>query len=175
MLPSATTQAKISSYFVALPEAPPALRGPVKAWEQDVEILTYAPEAPQGNPMFLEKRVYQGSTGKVYPLPVIDRIATEPAPRQWKAIHIENEYLRLMILPEIGGRVHIGYDKTTGYDFLYRQNVIKPALVGLAGPWISGGIEFNWPQHHRPATFMPVTTDIENAAGRLGHGLVQRS
>jgi hypothetical protein len=79
----------------------------------------------------------------------------------WKAIHIENEYLRLMILPEIGGRIHIGYDKTTGYDFFYRQNVIKPALVGLAGPWVSGGVEFNWPQHHRPATFMPVETEIE--------------
>jgi len=164
MLPGVSEQTEFSSYSVVLPEAPPALRGPVRAWKQDVEILTYAPEAPQRNPMFLEKRVYQGSSGRVYPLPVIDRIATEAEPRRWKAIHIENEYLRLMILPEIGGRIHIGYDKTTGYDFFYRQNVIKPALVGLAGPWISGGVEFNWPQHHRPATFMPVTTEIENAS-----------
>ena len=43
-----------------------------------------------------------------------------------------------------------------GCDLIYHQPVIKPALVGLAGPWISGGIEFNWPQHHRPATFLPV-------------------
>ena len=148
-------------HCLRLPEAPPAQDGPVKAWEQDVEILTYSPALPDRNPMFLENRVYQGSSGRVYPLPFIDRIATTPAPRLWKAIHIENEYLRLMILPEIGGRIHIGYDKTTGYDFFYRQNVIKPALVGLAGPWISGGVEFNWPQHHRPATFMPVTTTIE--------------
>jgi tetratricopeptide (TPR) repeat protein len=112
--------------------------------------------------MFLERRVYQGSSGRVYPLPFIDRIATEAAPKYWQAIHIENDFLRLMILPEIGGRIHVGYDKTTGYDFFYRQNVIKPALVGLAGPWISGGIEFNWPQHHRPATFMPVETEIEH-------------
>jgi tetratricopeptide (TPR) repeat protein len=147
-----------------LPEAPADLPGPVKAWEQDVEILTYLPEPPDRNPMFLEKRVYQGSSGRVYPLPFIDRIATEPERKMWKAIHIENEYLRLMILPEIGGRIHVGYDKTTGYDFFYRQNVIKPALVGLAGPWISGGVEFNWPQHHRPATFMPVQTQIEHAA-----------
>ena len=54
-----------------------------------------------------------------------------------------------------------GLDKLNGYDFFYRQNVIKPALVGLAGPWISGGVEFNWPQHHRPATFMPVELTIE--------------
>ena len=55
------------------------------------------------------------------------------------------------MLPEIGGRIFEGVDKTNGdYDFFYRQEVIKPALVGLAGPWISGGVEFNWPQHHRP-------------------------
>jgi tetratricopeptide (TPR) repeat protein len=66
-----------------------------------------------------------------------------------------------MVLPEIGGRIHVGMDKTNGYDFFYRQNVIKPALVGLAGPWISGGVEFNWPQHHRPATFMPVKVSVE--------------
>jgi tetratricopeptide (TPR) repeat protein len=145
----------------SLPPAPPGLAGEVRAWREPVEILTYAPEKPDPNPMFLEKRVYQGSSGRVYPLPFIDRIATEPALKYWQAIHIENDFLRLMILPEIGGRIHVGYDKTTGYDFFYRQNVIKPALVGLAGPWISGGVEFNWPQHHRPATFMPVETEIE--------------
>lgn len=114
--------------------------------------------------MFLNRRVYQGSSGRVYPLPFIDRIATEPVEHEWQAIHLENEFLRLMILPELGGRIHVGYDKVSGYDFFYRQNVIKPALVGLAGPWISGGVEFNWPQHHRPATFMPVSTEIERHA-----------
>ena len=163
MLPESAEGPQFSAQYLLLPDAPPSERGPVKAWQDDVEILTYAPGAPERNPMFLERRVYQGSSGRVYPLPFIDRIATEPAPKLWRALHIENEYLRLMILPEIGGRIHVGYDKTTGYDFFYRQNVIKPALVGLAGPWISGGVEFNWPQHHRPATFMPVTTEMERA------------
>jgi tetratricopeptide (TPR) repeat protein len=149
-------------HVLRLPDAPASLSGPVKAWEEDVSILTYLPAEPDPNPMFLEKRVYQGSSGRVYPLPFIDRIATEPQTKLWKAVHIENEFLRLMILPEIGGRIHIGYDKTNDYDFFYRQDVIKPALVGLAGPWISGGVEFNWPQHHRPATFMPVTTEIQH-------------
>ena len=133
----------------------------MKAWEQRVEIVSFLPLSADLNPMFLEKRVYQGSSGEVYPLPFIDRIATEPVLRSWRAIHLENRYLRLMVLPEIGGRIHVGLDKTNGYDFFYRQNVIKPALVGLAGPWISGGVELNWPQHHRPATFMPVETEIE--------------
>ena len=124
-------------------------------------LNTYLPDKPDLNPMFLEKRVYQGSSGKVYPLPVIERVAITPREHMWQAVHIENEYLRVMVLPEIGGRIHVGYDKINGYDFFYRQNVIKPALVGLAGPWISGGVEFNWPQHHRPATFLPVETAIE--------------
>jgi tetratricopeptide (TPR) repeat protein len=136
----------------------------VKAWAAPVTLPTYEPHAPDKNPMFLETRVYQGSSGKVYPLPFIDRIATEPHNRVWQALYIENEFLRVMVLPEIGGRIHAGLDKTNGYDFFYRQNVIKPALVGLAGPWISGGVEFNWPQHHRPATFMPVNYKIEEHA-----------
>ncbi len=136
----------------------------VKAWSEAVSMASFLPNPPDRNPLFLNRRVYQGSSGRVYPLPVIDRIATEPVDHVWQALHIENEYLRLMVLPEVGGRIHIGLDKTNGYDFFYRQNVIKPALVGLAGPWISGGVEFNWPQHHRPATFMPVDTEIERHA-----------
>ena len=147
-----------------LPDPPATERGSVKAWQQEVNIFTYLPESPDPNPMFFEKRVYQGSSGRVYPLPFIDRIATEGHDHAWQALHIENKYLRLMVLPEIGGRIHIGFDKINGYDFFYRQNVIKPALVGLAGPWISGGVEFNWPQHHRPATFMPMEFEIEHGA-----------
>jgi tetratricopeptide (TPR) repeat protein len=137
---------------------------PVNVRITDEVIPTYLPAPPDQHPMFLEKRVYQGSSGKVYPLPFTDRIAETKTDRAWKAIWLENEFLRVMILPEIGGRIHVAQDKTNGYDFIYRQTVIKPALVGLAGPWISGGIEFNWPQHHRPATFLPVEYAIEEHA-----------
>ena len=129
-----------------------------------LSLPTYLPAAPDKNPMFLEKRVYQGSSGRVYPLPFTDRIAEQPVNREWQAIWIENEFIRALILPELGGRIHAIQDKPTGYDLIYNQPVIKPALVGLAGPWASGGIEFNWPQHHRPATFLPVDTDIEHHA-----------
>lgn len=148
----------------SLPPAPSNETGAVKVWSEPVTIPTYLPAAAEPLPMFLENRVYQGSSGKVYPLPVIERIASEPCDHAWDAIHLENEFLRVMVLSQIGGRIHVGYDKTNGYDFFYRQNVIKPALVGLAGPWISGGVEFNWPQHHRPATFMPSEVSIERHA-----------
>ncbi|MBB5058093.1 tetratricopeptide (TPR) repeat protein [Granulicella aggregans] len=151
-----------SEGLLHLPDAPAEQhRYAVRAWQEPVVMRSYMPDLPDVNPLFLEKRVYQGSSGRVYPLPVIDHVAVEPVQHQWQAVHIENESIRVMILPEIGGRIHIGLDKRNGYDFFYRQNVIKPALVGLAGPWASGGVEFNWPQHHRPATFMPVDIDIE--------------
>lgn len=129
---------------------------------EKVTIPTYKLGEPEKSPLFIEKRAYQGSTGKVYPLPVTEKIYDFKEPKQYTAIILENEFLYVMILPEIGGRIQRAYDKTNGYDFVYYNRVIKPALVGLVGPWISGGIEFNWPQHHRPSTFMPVDYSISN-------------
>lgn len=138
----------------------------VKIWEEAVVIPTYEVGEPDKNPMFLEKRVYQGSSGKLYPYPTTEKISHEKKDKIWHAVWMENEYLKVMILPELGGRIQRAYDKTNDYDFVYYNHVIKPALVGLAGPWISGGIEFNWPQHHRPTTYMPVDHQItEHADG----------
>ncbi len=132
----------------------------VRIWEEDVVIPTYEVGEPDKNPMFLEKRVYQGSSGKLYPYPTTEKISHEKIDKVWHAVWLENEYLKVMVLPELGGRIQRAYDKTNDYDFVYYNHVIKPALVGLAGPWISGGIEFNWPQHHRPTTYMPVDHQI---------------
>ncbi len=131
-----------------------------KIYLEKVTIPTYGVSKPNKNPMFLEKRVYQGSSGRVYPYPVIDKIYDEKKDVTYNAVMLENEYICVMILPELGGRIQRAYDKTNGYDFVYYNEVIKPALVGLLGPWISGGIEFNWPQHHRPTTFMPTSYKI---------------
>ena len=127
-------------------------------------IPTYEVGKPEKNPMFLEKRVYQGSSGVVYPYPVIETMSDEKVDKDYLAIWLENEYIIVMVLPELGGRVQMAYDKIARRHFVYYNHVIKPALVGLAGPWISGGIEFNWPQHHRPSTYMPVDTTIEHNA-----------
>jgi tetratricopeptide (TPR) repeat protein len=134
---------------------------PVVVRRERLVLPTYQPLAPDKNPMFLEKRVFQGSSGRVYPLPFTDRVAEEPTPHPWDAVTIENAYLSVVILPELGGRIYRAKDKTNDYDFVYYNPVIKPALVGLAGPWISGGIEFNWPQHHRPSTYLPCDVEIE--------------
>ncbi|GAS81445.1 tetratricopeptide repeat protein [Paenibacillus amylolyticus] len=128
----------------------------VRIWEETRDIPTYGTGKPDKNPMFLEKRIYQGSSGKVYPHPVIDSIEDEAKMKSYRLIILENEYVRIELMPELGGRIYRALDRTNDYDFVYYNRVIKPALVGLAGPWISGGIEFNWPQHHRPNTYGPV-------------------
>ncbi|MCK0158246.1 DUF5107 domain-containing protein [Cellulophaga sp. F20128] len=133
----------------------------VKVWKESVIIPTYEIGEPEKNPLFLENRVYQGSSGKVYPNPVIEKISDIKTDKVWHAVYLENDFIKIMILPELGGRVQMAFDKTKNRHFVYYNQVIKPALVGLTGPWISGGIEFNWPQHHRPSTYSPVDFDIE--------------
>lgn len=137
-------------------------------WREPVVIPTYPVGAPEALPMFFDERVYQGSSGRVYPLPIVEQIADAPVDALWDAVHLENEHVRLMLLPALGGRIHLGYDKFRAHDFLYRNRVIKPALVGLTGPWVSGGVEFNWPQHHRPGTHLPTRVAItEDADGAV--------
>lgn len=138
--------------------------GVVRVWEEDILLPTYQIGEEEKNPIFLEKRVYQGSTGAVYPYPVVEKLSDKKIDKSYNTVFLENKYIKIMILPELGGRVHMAYDKVKQRHFVYYNQVIKPALVGLTGPWISGGIEFNWPQHHRPSTFLPIDYSIEENA-----------
>ena len=122
----------------------------------------YDSPPPEELPMFAENRVHQRSSGNPYPNKVVLRVDREHRQeRPFRVITLENEYLKIELMPELGGRIYSAYDKRTGYDFFYRQHVIKPALIGMLGSWISGGCEFNWPCHHRPGTFMPADVRIE--------------
>ncbi|MFI2366520.1 DUF5107 domain-containing protein [Promicromonospora sp. NPDC019610] len=145
-----------------LPARPDDLAGrAAAAWQAPLTLTTYEPLPPDRFPAYLDRRVYQGSSGRVYPLPFHHQIADEPHPRDWQAVHLENEWLRVVVLPELGGRIHVARERGSGRDFFWTNPVIKPALVGLAGPWVAGGVELNWPQHHRPATYLPVDVEIE--------------
>lgn len=133
----------------------------VNVWEEQVIIPTYGIGKPEKNPMFFEKRIYQGSSGVVYPNAVVEKIYDEKVDKEYTGLFLENKYLKIMILPALGGRIQMAFDKIKQRHFIYYNQVIKPALVGLTGPWISGGIEFNWPQHHRPSTFDAIDYKIE--------------
>jgi len=103
-------------------------------------IPTYAHAPAEKAPMFFELRNNQGTRGNLYPYPMIDKLSDTLVDREYDSIRLENEYIRVVVLPELGGRVYEGYDKAGGYHFVYKNNVIKPALIGLCGAWVSGGI-----------------------------------
>lgn len=144
----------------AMVSLPSPASEPARVWEEALEIPTYEMGAPDRNPMFVERRAYQGAESPIYPYPMWDAIADARVGKTYRAVYLENRHVKVCVLPEIGGRVFSACDKASGYDFLYRQRVIKPALIGMVGAWISGGIEWNIPHHHRASTFMPVGHSI---------------
>lgn len=136
----------------------------VKCEKKGMKIPTYIPKKAHELPMFFENKPYQGASGRVYPIPYCDGISDEKTDVEYETYTLENEYVKTQVVPSLGGKILRGFDKIGNYDFIYYNEVVKPALVGLAGPWISGGIEFNWPKHHRPTTFMPLEAVSEDNA-----------
>ena len=138
----------------------------VKIWQERIEIPTYRVNPSDKNPMFYTHESYQGAQKKIYPYPLLDGVTNIKEPKTYTALYLENEYIRLSILPEIGGRLFSALDKTNNYEIFYHQHVIKPALIGMLGAWISGGIEWCVFHHHRNTTQMPVDyTLTENPDG----------
>ncbi|OZG64071.1 DUF5107 domain-containing protein [Bifidobacterium eulemuris] len=137
--------------------------GTVICETERMTIPTYIPPKPEDMPMFSEFRQHQGSTGYAYPNKAtigVERDAKTDV--DYDVVRLENDYIRLLVIPALGGKILEGYDKTTDYHFIYRQSVIKPVSVGSYGSWLAGGMEFNYPFHHRPSTFMPVDFTVEH-------------
>ncbi|MFQ6070789.1 MAG: DUF5107 domain-containing protein [Candidatus Aminicenantales bacterium] len=138
----------------------------MRIWEEPLEIPAYRVGKPELNPIFYTGRAYQGAKGPVYPYPLIAKLTDRREFKTYRAVFLENEYLKLCVLPEVGGRIFQALDKTNNYNFFYRQHVIKPVLIGMLGAWISGGVEWNFPHHHRASGFMEVDyTLTENHDG----------
>ncbi len=135
--------------------------GTVSVSEQELAIPTYLAGDPEPNPMFYFGGNSQGAEGRVYPYPLYDTLTHVKSNKVYRIVYLENEYVRIGVLPEIGGRLFEAVDKSNGYNWVYRQHVIKPALIGLIGAWMSGGVEWNIPHHHRATTFLPVQYRIE--------------
>ena len=134
--------------------------------EERVVIPTYEVGPADTNPMFYTNESYQGAQKRVYPYALQDHLTYAKSDKEYTSLVLENDYLELAVLPEIGGRLFSAVDKTNDYPFFYRQHVVKPALIGMLGAWISGGVEWCAFHHHRNTTFMPVDyTLAENPDG----------
>ena len=133
-----------------------------KAWEETIVLPTYKVAPPDPNPRFYSGRTYQGARATFYPYPVSDQMTERREDQKYRAVYLENDFIKVAVLPELGGRIFTAQDKGNNYDFFYRQHVIKPALIGMLGAWISGGVEWNIPHHHRASSFMPVDYRLES-------------
>ena len=138
----------------------------VKAERSSITLPTYAPGGYDRTPLFYTGRVYQGAQGRVYPYPMQDVLFDGKADETYTYLTLENRWLQMGLLPEHGGHLLNLTDRQTGFETFYRQHVVKPALIGMLGAWISGGVEWNFPHHHRATTAMPIDWKIAaNADG----------
>ena len=128
----------------------------VTAREGTLELPTYVLNAAETAPIFERDWSYQRARRSVYPYALDDNMTRDKKTVSYKALYLENEYVELCVLPEIGGRLFYAIDKTNGYDICYHQHVVKPANVGMTGAWISGGVEWNVFHHHRATSQYPI-------------------
>ena len=133
----------------------------VKVYEEKIHIPTYLLGEAEKNPVFYTPQNYQGAQEHVYPYANLNKLTDQKENKEYNALILENEYVKICVLPELGGRIYTAIDKTNNYDYIYNNHVIKPSLIGMAGAWISGGVEWNIPHHHRVSTYLPVDYKLE--------------
>jgi len=106
---------------------------------------------------------------RLYPYHAFEGYSATSRPQEWKVVKLENDYIEVFVLPEVGGKVWGAVVKETGHEFIYRNEVMKFRNIALRGPWTSGGIEFNFGViGHTPSTATPVDyTLVENADGSV--------
>ncbi len=132
------------------------LRAEVRAYPGTLEIPVYPWWPPVRHPFF---RATDGRN--IYPYPMLDNLKRTKEPRLWRTVVLENEYLRVTFLPEMGGKIYEVLDKTTLQSVFYVNHVAKPGLIGQCGAWVSGGIEFNTgPAGHTVSAVQPVEVEI---------------
>lgn len=150
---------RIALFCCSLMAASPAWSAAVKARTSTLEIPTYGWSAVP--------HPYLRATDKVniYPYQMLDFLSREKTNRIYKTVVLENDYLKITFLPELGGKIHEVINKTTGKPMFYVNHVVKPGLIGQCGAWTSGGVEWNTgPQGHTVSCMVPVDIRILPAA-----------
>jgi len=125
-----------------------------RVWEAPLSIPSYELGPPNPYPALLDwqRRKWR----PVYPYPFLDSLTNKRTQKTYKAVYLENEYLRVSVLPELGGHVYEIFDKINKRDVLYSNPVVKYAMVAIRGAWVSGGIEWNFPDGHTLTTVSPI-------------------
>ncbi len=127
-------------------------RAQVRVWEGTLVLPTYEEGMPDPNPPF-----DQFTNNKFnYPYVLRENLTSRRVNHDWRAIYLENEYLKCSVLPDIGGHLYTCVDKISGQSMFYANTAIKKAAVGYRGAWAAFGIEFNFPVSHNWVSMSPV-------------------
>ncbi len=152
----------------------------VHVWQDTMEIPTYEEGLPDENPPF-DQFVTNGRYN--YPYTIRENLTNRVAPRKWRTLNLENEYLKCVILPDLGGHLYRCIDKRNGADLFYANPSLKFARIAYRGVWAAYGIEFNFPVSHNWMTASPVDFSTSTSSGwqclrvgqehrpRLRHGM----
>jgi hypothetical protein len=152
----------IASTAAVIPATPQA--GSVRVWAGSVQVPTYAEGPANPNPPF-----DLFTFGRFnYPYPLRDALTDRREPVIWRTLHLENEYLRLTVLPDLGGHIYSCLDKRSGRDMFYANAAIKKALIGYRGAWAALGVEFNFPVSHNWMSMSPVDAATRQHADGSG-------
>lgn len=124
--------------------------------ESKQAFRTYPYSDPDPVPIFARSGMW-GQGSRLYPYFFFNRFSATAVDKEWTVVRLENPFIRVSVLPEVGGKVWGATDKASGRDFLYTNHVMKFREIALRGPWTSGGIEFNFGiVGHSPSTASPV-------------------
>ncbi len=124
----------------------------VRVWQGTLTLPTYEEGAPDPNPPF-----DQYANGRFdYPYALRDNLTNQRADHAWRAVFLENEYLKCSVLPDLGGHVYTCTDKISGQPMFYQNPSIKKADISYRGAWAAFGIEFNFPVSHNWVSLSPV-------------------
>jgi len=124
--------------------------------EESKVFKTYPFSDPDPVPIFARSTMW-GDGARLYPYHFFNGFTAEGADKEWTVVTLENPFISVGVLPQVGGKVWGATDKVAGRDFLYTNHVLKFREIALRGPWTSGGIEFNFGiVGHSPATATPV-------------------
>jgi len=136
--------------------------GKVEAFESTIQLPTYIIKGENCNPVFRS----QYGVAHIYPYTLLDHIASSPTEKTYRTLVLENRYLRVTVIPDLGGRVYSVYDKISQREVFYKNKIVKFSPLAIRGAFFSGGVEFSFPVAHAPTTTDPVNWDIcHNADG----------
>jgi tetratricopeptide (TPR) repeat protein len=150
--------------FAFDPAPSPMTPNRVQVWQGTISLASSDEGDPDENPMFdLFVKRNQFGYPYIYPYTMRNNVRNSKMEHSWRAIYLENEYIKCIVLPDLGGHIYTCIDKISGKSMFYANPTIKKALVALRGAWAAFGVEFNYPVSHSWVSISPVDFAFSDA------------